>query len=217
MPLSTTELSCRTSIAELTALVSPEHCTRSCHTLSFDPDDPGRTVPHGDPEAVLQVLVEYYSARLLGSDPDAAQQRVRRPGAKLSRADRDKVAAEAKKNGIPVLYYITPKVWAWRPGRVKKIKRLTDHAAVILPFEEQFFRSRGMHATFTGHPLLDIQYAETNIAPRKTAGSKIIGLLPGSRRSEIIRHLPVLLESASIMNKHNRDLKFLISVAPSAD
>ncbi|MBW1893474.1 MAG: lipid-A-disaccharide synthase [Deltaproteobacteria bacterium] len=128
-----------------------------------------------------------------------------------------KVAAAAKKLKIPVLYYIAPKVWAWRPGRVKKIKRLTDHAAVILPFEEQFFRSRGMHATFIGHPLLDIQYTETNIVPRETAGSKIIGLLPGSRRSEITRHLPILLESASIMNKQNRGLKFLISVAPSAD
>ncbi|MBW2218396.1 MAG: hypothetical protein JRF40_02725 [Deltaproteobacteria bacterium] len=88
---------------------------------------------------------------------------------------------------------------------------------MILPFEEQFFRSRGMHATFIGHPLLDIQYTETNIVPRETAGSKIIGLLPGSRRSEITRHLPILLESASIMNKQNRGLKFLISVAPSAD
>ena len=82
-------------------IVMDEHCS-SCHTLSFDPDDPDRTVPHGDPEAVLQVLVEYYSARLLGSDPEAAQQRVRRPGAKLSRADRDKVAAEARVQAMSV-------------------------------------------------------------------------------------------------------------------
>jgi lipid-A-disaccharide synthase len=128
-----------------------------------------------------------------------------------------KVAAVAKKLGIPVLYYITPKVWAWRPNRVKKIKRLTDHAAVILPFEEQFFRSRGMHATFIGHPLLDVQYAETGATPDKSSGTKTIGLLPGSRRSEIEKHLPILLESASIMSDKNRGLTFLVSVAPSAD
>lgn len=127
-----------------------------------------------------------------------------------------KVAKEAKRNGIPVLYYITPKVWAWRPGRVRKIKKLTDQAAVILPFEEQFFRSRGMRATFTGHPLLDVEYGDTRRMPAPD-GSMAIGLLPGSRRSEITRHLPVLLDAASIMAQGRRALKFLISVAPSAD
>ena len=83
------------------AIVMDEHCS-TCHTLSFDPDDPDRTVPHGDTESVLQVLVEYYSARLLGSDPDAVEQRVRRPGATLSRADRDKVAAEARVQAMAV-------------------------------------------------------------------------------------------------------------------
>ena len=78
-----------------------DHCS-SCHTLSFDPDEPDRSVPHGDPEAVLQVLIEYYSARLLGTDPDAAEQRVRRPGRKLSRADRDKAAAEARVQALAV-------------------------------------------------------------------------------------------------------------------
>lgn len=72
-----------------------EHCA-GCHTLSFDADDPKRTVPHGDPDAVLQTLVEYYSARLLGDDPDASEQRVRRPGRALTREDRDRAAAEAR-------------------------------------------------------------------------------------------------------------------------
>ena len=83
------------------AIVMDEHCS-SCHTLSFDADDPDRTVPHGDPEGVIQVLVEYYSARLLGSDTDAVEQRVRRPGASLSREDRDKVAAEARVQAMAV-------------------------------------------------------------------------------------------------------------------
>lgn len=78
-----------------------EHCS-DCHSLAFDPDDPGREVPHGNPDAVLQVLVEYYSARLLGDDPAAAEQRIRRPGQALSRADRDRVAAEARVQALAV-------------------------------------------------------------------------------------------------------------------
>ncbi len=78
-----------------------EHCA-DCHTLAFDPDDPSRTVPHGDPEAVMQALIEYYSARLLGDDPDAVDRRVRRPGQRLTRTDRDKVAAEARGQALAV-------------------------------------------------------------------------------------------------------------------
>ena len=82
-------------------IVMDEHCS-GCHTLSFDPDFPSRTVPHGDPAAVVQALVEYYSARLLGADPDAAEQRVRRPGRALTRADRDRAAAEARVQALKV-------------------------------------------------------------------------------------------------------------------
>jgi hypothetical protein len=78
-----------------------ENCA-SCHSLNFDPDDPRRAVPHGDPEAVMQVLIEYYSARLLGDDPDAGEQRIRRPGRALTRADRDRAAAEAKVRALQV-------------------------------------------------------------------------------------------------------------------
>ncbi|MEL7184866.1 MAG: FHA domain-containing protein [Pseudomonadota bacterium] len=78
-----------------------EHCS-GCHTLAFDPDDPSRTVPHGDSASVVQALVEYYSARLLGSDPDAVDQRVRRPGQRLTRADRDRAAAEAREQALIV-------------------------------------------------------------------------------------------------------------------
>ncbi len=78
-----------------------EHCS-NCHTLAFDPDDPSREVPHGDPADVVQALIEYYSARLLGADPDAVQQRVRRPGQALSRTDRDRAAAEARVQALDV-------------------------------------------------------------------------------------------------------------------
>ncbi len=78
-----------------------DHCS-GCHTLAFDPDDPTREVPHGDPATVLQTLIEYYSAKLLGADPDAVEQRVRRPGQALSRADRDRAAAEARVQALDV-------------------------------------------------------------------------------------------------------------------
>jgi len=87
--------------ASMQPISMDEHCS-DCHTLSFDPDDPSRGVPHGDPEAVVQSLIEYYSARLLGADPDAVEQRVRRPGRALSRADRDRAAAEARVKALAV-------------------------------------------------------------------------------------------------------------------
>jgi pSer/pThr/pTyr-binding forkhead associated (FHA) protein len=87
--------------ASMKSISMDEHCS-NCHTLSFDPDDPSRAVPHGDPATVLQSLVEYYSARLLGADPDAVEQRVRRPGRALTRADRDRAAAEARVKAMAV-------------------------------------------------------------------------------------------------------------------
>ncbi len=87
--------------ARMQPISMDENCV-GCHSLNFDPDDPGRTVQHGDPEAVMQALIEYYSARLLGDDPDAQDQRIRRPGRALTRADRDRAAAEARVQAMQV-------------------------------------------------------------------------------------------------------------------
>lgn len=87
--------------AGMQAISMDQHCS-GCHTLSFDADDPSRSVPHGDPPAVVQALVEYYSARLLGDDPAEVQQRLRRPGQSLSREDRDRVAGEAREQAMRV-------------------------------------------------------------------------------------------------------------------
>ncbi len=87
--------------ASMLPISMDEHCS-SCHTLAFDPDDPSRSVPHGDPASVVQALIEYYSAQLLGSDPAALEQRVRRPGQSLTRADRDRAAAEAREQALLV-------------------------------------------------------------------------------------------------------------------
>lgn len=125
------------------------------------------------------------------------------------------LAALAKKLGIPVLYYISPQIWAWRPGRVKKIGKLVDHMAVILPFEEDFYKKHEIPVTFVGHPLLD-----TNLEYKKKAFENpendipVIGLFPGSRDREIARHLPIMLGAAQILFKRIKNVKFIISLAP---
>ena len=128
------------------------------------------------------------------------------------------IAGTAKKLGIPVLYYISPQVWAWRPGRVKKIRKIVDHVAVILPFEEKFFRKHQIQATFVGHPLLDthLLLEESSIA-KNAEDIPVIGLLPGSRDREIAKLLPVMLQSARILLERDKDMKFIVSAAPSIE
>ncbi len=128
------------------------------------------------------------------------------------------VAKTAHRLGIPVLYYISPKVWAWRPGRIRTLKKRVDRMAVIFPFEEAFYRDHRMAVSYVGHPLLDgplrgLSNDSGNIG--KTG--KTIALLPGSREKEILMLLPVMMEAAKILRCEKPDLKFRISVAPSLD
>lgn len=112
------------------------------------------------------------------------------------------MARRAKRLGVPVFYYISPQVWAWRSGRVKKIKRLVDRMAVILPFEREFYHQRGMEVDFVGHPLLDTVkstvsrnefLARLGVEP----GSRpVLGILPGSRIGEVRTMLPIFLAAA---------------------
>lgn len=128
------------------------------------------------------------------------------------------VAATAKKLKIPVLYYITPQVWAWRPGRVKKIGKLVNHVAVILPFEADFFKRHQIPVTFVGHPLLDKDHlTPINALERRTENNPTVGLLPGSRDREIARHLPVMLDAARILAERINNIKFVISLAPAVE
>jgi lipid-A-disaccharide synthase len=138
-----------------------------------------------------------------------------------------KLAGTAKKYGIPVLYYISPKIWAWRTGRVKKIKSLVDKMAVILPFEEQFYRNHGMEAVYVGHPLLDTGLSDIPVdspddkkpADENTGNEtdKIVGLLPGSREKEVTGLLPVMMAAAGRLAALDGELSFIVSVAPSMD
>ena len=129
-----------------------------------------------------------------------------------------RLAETAKKEGIRVLYYISPQIWAWRPGRVQKIGRLVDHMAVILPFEADFYAAHDIPVTFVGHPLLDdhtdymMDHSEI-----PSAANNLIGLLPGSREVEIRRLLPVMLDAAETIHTRDPSLKFIVSVAPTID
>ena len=129
------------------------------------------------------------------------------------------VAATAKKLGIPVLYYISPQIWAWRSGRVKKIGRRVDHMAVILPFEKAFYDKHGIPVSFVGHPLMEgniIQADERRLLPL-TPENAVVGLFPGSREREITRLLPEMLKAAYLLEQRKPGLRFVLSVAPTID
>lgn len=125
-----------------------------------------------------------------------------------------RLAAVARRLGIPVLYYISPQIWAWRRGRVRQIGRRVDHMAVILPFEADFYRRHGVPATFVGHPLMDREWPAT---PRPAGDIHTLGLLPGSRNSEVRRLLPLLLEAARRIQARRPGMRILLSQADSVD
>ena len=128
------------------------------------------------------------------------------------------VASTAKKLRIPILYYISPQIWAWRSGRVKKIGKLVDHMAVILPFEEKFYKERGIPVTFVGHPIMENNLLSEEVLLEKwLEDTPVIGLLPGSRHGEIARHLPIMLEAARILFQKIKPIKFAISLAPDVE
>lgn len=130
-----------------------------------------------------------------------------------------RLARHAQKLGIPVLYYITPKVWVWRKGRVKKLAKLVDRAAVILPFEEQYLQQHGVTAQYVGNPVLDavnIRFDRRQFCQKYglDANKAIVGILPGSRRKEVDFLLPVFLEASRRMQrKYSRELSFVIPLA----
>ncbi|MEJ2169673.1 MAG: lipid-A-disaccharide synthase [Desulfobacterales bacterium] len=124
------------------------------------------------------------------------------------------LAGVARKLGIPVLYYISPQIWAWRKGRVRKIKRRVDHMAVLLPFEAQFYRGHNVPVTFVGHPLLDIRLPTIEQALKAgNPENPVIGLLPGSRENEVSRLLPTMLEAADLLRRRLKRVTFIISQA----
>ncbi|MGA2026595.1 MAG: lipid-A-disaccharide synthase [Syntrophobacteraceae bacterium] len=127
----------------------------------------------------------------------------------------------AKKIGAKVFYYISPQLWAWREGRINKIRRLVDRMAVILPFEKDFYASHGIEVDYVGHPLVDIMAG----LPDKTQCDRLyhpfngplVGLLPGSRRSEIKLMFDILMDAGRIISRSFPAARFLIPLASSLD
>ncbi len=122
--------------------------------------------------------------------------------------------------GIPIVYYVSPQLWAWRGGRVKLIARLVRRMLVIFPFEEKFYREHGVDVRFVGHPLVDeprprAQAAEARLALGLGPDERLVALLPGSRRGEVGRLLPVLLEAARLLSVRFPGLRFAIPLAPT--
>jgi lipid-A-disaccharide synthase len=130
-----------------------------------------------------------------------------------------RVARQMHKRGVPVVYYVCPQFWAWRQGRVRLLRKYVTKALVIFPFEEKFYRDRGVDASFVGHPLADLSppssgreaYAATY---QLDLAKPWITLMPGSRMKEVRMNLPVILESAS---KLGSGYEFLLPVAPTLD
>lgn len=131
-----------------------------------------------------------------------------------------RLAKVAKRVGVPVLYYISPKVWAWRSGRAKTIAERVDRMALIFPFEPQIYRSFGVNAEYVGNPLLD-EFAANPPAGtlRQQLGisenEQVVGIFPGSRNSELKYIFATLLETARELQERKPDIRFLLPVAPS--
>ncbi len=130
-----------------------------------------------------------------------------------------RIAAMASAAGVPVLYYVTPQVWASRPGRLATLARTVTKAAVILPFEERLLRAHGIDATFVGHPLLDRALALPDRASAREAlgvgrSERLLALFPGSRAQEIDRHLDPFVATALELQRRDPLLRVVVSSAP---
>ncbi|MGA8270610.1 MAG: lipid-A-disaccharide synthase [Candidatus Sulfotelmatobacter sp.] len=130
-----------------------------------------------------------------------------------------RVARQMKKRGIPVVYYVAPQFWAWRQGRVRLLRDYIDKALVIFPFEEKFYRDRGVDATFVGHPLAELRppaIGRSDYAARfqLDPAKQWITLMPGSRVKEVRMNLPTILEAVAELGA---DYEFLLPVAPTLD
>jgi lipid-A-disaccharide synthase len=132
------------------------------------------------------------------------------------------VARRLKNAGIPVGYFIGPQIWAWRPGRVRVVRRLVNRMVVIFPFEESIYRDAGVPVDYVGHPLVDIvkpsQSRAAFVARHGLDPDRpIVALLPGSRRNEIDRHYPTIVEAChrlSVNRATGRAIQFILAAAP---
>lgn len=132
-----------------------------------------------------------------------------------------RIGKRAAAAGIPVIYYIPPQLWAWRPGRARELARFARGVVVPFPFEEAILARAGVNVRFAGHPLLDELAPFLDAAPDPArfgipAEKRLVGLLPGSRPGEIRAHLPVMVEAAGLLAERFADLHFAVPLAAPA-
>ena len=133
-----------------------------------------------------------------------------------------RLASRLKALGIPVVYYVSPQVWAWRRGRLKSIRDHVDRMLVILPFEESFYRDAGITAKFVGHPLVDLVRSHEDRATffRRLGFQEsrpLVALMPGSRPRELELHLPVIAGAIERMRARNPEMQFVLLKAPTVE
>ncbi len=132
-----------------------------------------------------------------------------------------RIARWAKQKGIKVIYFIPPQIWGWREWRIRSLKRFTDEVIVILPFEKTYYAERNLNVKFFGHPIIDIIYKEIgNNSPlfednQRSKNSPVVGILPGSRTSELKHHIPILNEAMKCISKRLPAATFMVPIAPS--
>lgn len=130
-----------------------------------------------------------------------------------------RLAREMHKRGVPVIYYVSPQLWAWKQGRIELVRKYVRKMLVIFPFEARFYRERGIEAQFVGHPLADLPAPATMREQfaaeyKLDTGREWIALLPGSRRAEVSRIFPTLLEAAQLLGP---DYVYIVPVASTLD
>ena len=131
-----------------------------------------------------------------------------------------KLAEEFHRLGVPVIFFVSPQLWAWKKRRIRRVQKYVDHMLVIFPFEEPFYRERGVDAEFVGHPLAElplpavsrVEFAREN---GLDAANRWIGLLPGSRMKEIRANLPEMLRAARLLFDRDEATEFLFPLAPT--
>jgi lipid-A-disaccharide synthase len=133
-----------------------------------------------------------------------------------------RLAEELRDRGVPVVYYVSPQVWAWKRGRIRTIRRTVSRMVVIFPFEEALYREAGVPVTYVGHPLVDLVAP----APDRHAflsglgldpSRPVVAMLPGSRPMEVANNMPPLVEASRIALRQRPDVQFVLAVAPLLD
>jgi lipid-A-disaccharide synthase len=133
-----------------------------------------------------------------------------------------RLARELKRRGVPVVYYVSPQIWAWRRGRVRAIQESVSQMIVIFPFEEPLYREAGIPVTFVGHPLVELARPATDRAAFLSthgldAARPVLAVLPGSRRQEVAHNLPPIAGALRLLRQKRSSLQIALAVAPSLD